>query len=110
MATYDSNAGEPYEIEHELILSTAHIRRSDSILLEQLRNRKDHLIPVDSFEDGWIIPTYVVAHREDFNEWRKEGLSEELIALVRLAHHIGCKRLRLDADGQIRDDLPQFDW
>jgi hypothetical protein len=24
MATYDSNAGEPYEIEHELILSTAH--------------------------------------------------------------------------------------
>jgi hypothetical protein len=116
---------EPYEIARALVLSTGHITRKDSDLLDQDTS------PVIVFQKtaGQGPTGEGTAHYDAFGYWvhvpdaqsgadltrsmtaiQKAGYSLALVELLHLARRLGCQWLMLDRDGELRADLPRFDW
>lgn len=92
------------------MLSTAHIPHSDAQVLDRARTseklRRDYWW-VEWTEFGYRI----LADTPDIDkEILVCGRSVALLQLVRLARKLKCKWLLLDADGLVRDELPQFEW
>lgn len=85
----------PYETSQMLTLSTAHIPTEERAAA--------NVDAVYQNEYGWIfwcgdqpVETKVAA--------------PNLRALKQAALNAGCQFLRLDSDGEVRDDLPNFEW
>jgi hypothetical protein len=115
----------PYEIAHALVLSTGHITRKDSDLLDR------DTAPVIAFQKaaGQGPTGKGTAHYDAFGYWvhvpdaqsdadfarsmtaiQQAGYSPALVELLQLARRLGCQWLMLDRDGELRSDLPRFDW
>jgi len=85
-------------IERSLVLSTAHITKQDSMLLENNVTKEDAY--------GFTV----VANSNYITEWTKLGISAACVDLLRLAIRLKVDYLVLECDGFVRDDLPRFDW
>ena len=98
-----------YEINRELVLSTAHIPE----IMAKLFDRWDHgSVPgapcnfsYDSYDYGWRIYVPKAIDAGDDTEYPL-GLRR----LVALARRLRCKWLVLDCDGNKHDHLPIYDW
>lgn len=86
----------PYEIDRMLVLSTAHLPAREREELTRIEN--EYCVSVDDY--GWNF-----AAREDESDVVKFPV---LASLKALARKLDCTLLRLDVDGQERDDLPLF--
>lgn len=102
-----------FEINREMVLSTAHITKEDADLLTKLLEEHLHLFPGE-------VPAFV-CHVEDSEfgyrflasldlEEAGQHLSKHLIGLIRKARELDCKWLLLDRDGPVHDAFPTFDW
>ena len=106
----------PYEFNRVLVLSTRHIRKSDSRLLDErvgpvisygkMISRSVRIgdwvnIPQDDLTSGFAEMT---------ESAKRAGYSKEFVDLLWLARQLDCQWLMLDCDGPKRDDLPWFDW
>lgn len=98
-----------YEINRELVLSTAHIPESDASTFDSTKNNDDLEMTY------WWMAIQVFGYRINIcddicEEVTCSGRSAALLGLVQLARKLKCKWLVLDPDGEVRDDLPQFEW
>jgi hypothetical protein len=121
-------------VERTLVVSTAHITSRDNELLQALVERKNRLdlkeryrltgnyiedyLDVLGYEHGFMIPA-----RQHYAECREpaeiacfeqsavdSGLSTAFVALIRVAAEEGYTWLQLDADADVVDSLPCFEW
>lgn len=99
----------PYEINRELVLSTAHIPYSDAQAFDGAAKDKQlkmQLWWMDNIDFGYRI----LVNEDIVAEIITCGLSAALLDLVKLARKLKCKWLVLDADGGIHSNLPEFEW
>lgn len=97
-----------YEIAKQLTLSTAHIPQWIAQELDKGRKNSEPKVSdviFDLIEHGYRI--YAGGHALDM---RAEWFPAELRELVDLAKSLDCEWLVLDCDGQVRDDLPKWEW
>lgn len=104
-----------YEINSEIVFSTAHITESDSEeLLEISINPAKIELTVYGFAYGYRV--YVSKHyhtSEYISKMILKGdseLSNEFWKLLLIAVKQKCKWLVFDEDGKIYKHLPTFDW
>ena len=94
-----------YEIEKTLVLSTAHIPEHEGDLLEAAGNPEDYSAKVqhsvDNYGYGWRI--YVPAANDYDHDLDAVPYTRKLVVLAR---KLKCQWLKLDQDGDERDDLP----
>jgi hypothetical protein len=87
-------------IMHVPTVSTQHISPADNARLQQ-----------DDIGNGPVMaalnPGYLLSI-DDLAEF--EGYSDAFLHLLETFHHLGFHHLRLDPDGNLLDDLPQFEW
>lgn len=90
--------------------STAHITEQDAKVLEQV-GKYNKKITVATYREGYIVsvPASFCFHEYE-NSWREAGLSDSFIALMRHAQEDGVFLVRIDANGDIIDELEQHDW
>jgi ABC-type tungstate transport system permease subunit len=89
-------------VYHYLSVSTIHIPKNDTNFLE-----KGPVI-ADANEYGWWI---LVPEEEDIADVvAASGLSDAMAGILLLASQQGCVWVRLDADAEIYEDLPCYDW
>ncbi|PZR92285.1 MAG: hypothetical protein DI537_13955 [Stutzerimonas stutzeri] len=91
-----------------LVLSTAHITawtaRNFDLLTDDVPDIFfPKLSPHDDEELGWIIPI-----GPDI-EW-SHMVSEDLVAIRKVAEREGCSWIMLDRDGDTIEELPSYDW
>lgn len=89
------------EIEKTLVASTIHTEFDDLELLQL-----DDAWRVSDYEYGWII---YIGDEEAVSVF-SSNYSEGLKLLVLFAVSLDCKHLRLDADGPIYEEFPEYDW
>jgi hypothetical protein len=89
------------EIEKTLVASTVHIEPDDIDLLNI-----DVAWRVNGYEYGTVI--YIGDERavDVFSSNYSEGLK----LLVLFAVSLDCKYLKLDSDGPIYEEFPEYDW
>ena len=86
----------PYEINRELVCSTAHITFEDSIMIGNLGC-------VEACSYGWRL--YVGDDSDVF-----DGEISNLKALAAIARSLDCVWLVLDQDGPIYPNMPTYEW
>tara|TARA_Y100000310_G_scaffold305881_1_gene346530 strand:+ start:575 stop:847 length:273 start_codon:yes stop_codon:yes gene_type:complete len=89
------------EIEKTLVASTVHIEQDDFDLLNM-----DEAWRLSPYEYGTII--YI--GDEEAIDYFSSNYSEGLKLLVLFAVSLDCKYLKLDSDGSIYEEFPQYDW
>ena len=100
---------EGLETPKMLVLSTAHIRReTDSNLDPFTDSVPGTFYPKlvggrDGETYGWFIPIGPEI------EW-SHMVSDDLVAIRKLAEREGCTWIMLDRDGDTTLELPQYDW
>jgi hypothetical protein len=87
-------------IMHVPVINTCHIQQEDDARLSQ-----------DDIGNGPVMadlkPGYLLSI-DDLADF--EGYSDAFLHLLETFHNLGFHYLRLDPDGNVLDDLPQFDW
>jgi hypothetical protein len=95
-----------YEINKEVVFSTAHITRDESMKLSS-----SGLWFCDDHEYGFRI---LVSMDEEMLDGETEKLRTlgmtNVARLMRIASGLGCKWLVLDTDGDQYEEHPVFDW
>lgn len=93
-----------YEINTEMVFSTAHITERD----DTMANRKTGFSALlsDSVDGGFRV----LVNKESFEKLPSTTYSSEFQELYRIALEQQCKWLVLDRDGQIYSNLPTFEW
>ena len=91
-----------------LVLSTAHIRRSTSDNFDLLTDDVPDIFyekkaPTADYGLGWFIPIGPEI------EW-SHMVSDDLVAIRKLAEAQGCTWIMLDRDGDIIEELPTYEW
>ena len=89
------------EIERTLVASTIHIEVDDIDLLNM-----DDAWRMNRYDYGTII---YIGDEEATNVF-SSNYSEGLKLLVLFAVSLNCKYLKLDADGPIYEEFPEYDW
>lgn len=93
-----------YDIERTLILSTVHLPAAEHRYADSDCTHEDDF--------GWTF--YVQSPGEPIRIMDAKGKFTDsapvLHALKVLAQRLGCTHLRLDADGQKRPELTQYEW
>jgi len=114
-------ADEGYEIEHFLVLSTAHITEQDNNMLQTCEPAGEGVC-IDvisySYEYGfWVLFPDLRPQHRGYNSFedllrilRQQGFSEGFLECCRLAHSLRLTGFRLDTDGSEIDGLPIYDW
>ena len=87
------------EIGTFMVFSTRHISQEDAEQLTQDPGR----FAADEYQ-FWVWTGY-----EDENPCGP-GLSPTVRKLLKIAKAEGCTYIRLDGDGPVYEDLPQFEW
>jgi len=96
-------------IQKYLDASTAHITAEDNTLLQQSETSED--IPgccSYPYDQGYFISIYPDAPSEQ--EKADSGYSESFFKVQEYARKRGCTVLRLDADGDLIEDLEKHNW
>ena len=101
-STYNISSASDLEIERILVLSTAHITKETSELLEKEAHSDLANYVVHGYEYGWFVLVYKL--QEVTRKIPDLGLC------LKLAKDNQCKWVRLDRDGPIIDNLPQYSW
>jgi hypothetical protein len=89
------------EIEKTLVASTAHVELDDIELLQ--------------LDDAWRMNDYgygtiIYIGDEEAVSVFSSNYSEGLKLLVLFAVSLDCKYLKLDSDGPIYEEFPEYDW
>lgn len=92
-------------------ISTCHITEDDAKKLQELAERYDDgrgsFSPtVYSYEEGFFV--YVSDNY--LSDYKNASMSSAFINLLAMANKQRMAYLNLDIDGEIYDELPQFDW
>jgi len=87
-----------WEINRELVLSTAHLPDSDRLLL----GLDDPGTLVMPYTHGWRIYAETSGLTRPY--------SGTLVRLLQLAVDLDCKWLVLDCDGPVMEELETFEW
>ena len=88
-------------------VSTAHITESDADALGQ--DAHGDVLLTSDYPEGFWVRTAVAADPAALRGLR-DRYSEAFVALLVVAHRLGCSHIRLDADGEIYPSLPTYDW
>lgn len=101
-----------YEIQKVLVLSTGHIPMKD---MEALYEDADKVIGiptliVDPFRYGFYIYVNLDENEPKVEDEANWPYSEALKKLIKLARSLDCNYLKFDQDGEIYEDLEEFDW
>lgn len=92
------------EVEKMLVLSTAHIKKETSDILETAAVDLDVLCSLGVYlKEGLGYYIY-------FNPEFLDGIPDDLRDCIDFTIENGCTILCLERDGQIVDDLPEYDW
>lgn len=92
-----------YEVNKELVVSTAHIsEETNTALIDPDGSLRDILATYD-YEYGY---RFFIGNEDDKLKTNFPGLD----ALMKIARKQGCKWLVLDQDGPVYDWLEKFDW
>ena len=89
------------EIEKTLVASTVHIEQDDIDTLNI-----DEAWRLNPYEYGIII---YIGDEESINVFSSD-YSEGLNLLTLFAVSLNCQYLKLDPDGPIYEEFPQYDW
>jgi hypothetical protein len=92
--------------------STAHIHFTDAELLTHDSVRRDHILIVFKYDEGFFVHVNPEDElfEETLREAQKAGYSRWLRELLQRAKDLGCWFLRLDADGTMYDGLETHEW
>jgi hypothetical protein len=85
--------------------STAHITSEDNALLQQTEIPGCYAYPYDH---GYFISVYPDA--PSAQEMADSGFSESFFKVLEYSRKRGCTVLRLDADGDLIEDLEKHNW
>lgn len=101
-----------YEIQKELVISTAHVHPDTMENLEMGGYFREFLIVYDHGEYGVRIYTSPSNDEVFERECAKKLLPHhhELVALLNVARANECTFLRLDRDGPEHDEHPNYSW
>lgn len=89
-------------IEKMMVLSSYHISSATAKMIEDLDARA--LISAVPFHEyGWLICACSWDDDDD-------PIPDDLIRVIQYAQRQKCDWIMLDADGDVTDDLPVFDW
>lgn len=97
-------------------ISTVHIQQHDTELLTRICSSRTkyaatRLLVVAEYEQGYFLTLSDKEWLDEISpELLTEGFSTEFITLLGMVIERGFTLLRLDADGEYVDELPQFDW
>ena len=95
------------EISKMLTISTAHIHPYHVKFLDtEARNIRADIVVYEKAKYGWFIYTGEVM----FAEWRISHVPFSIKDCMTLARNNGCDWLCLDRDGELVDDLPEYEW
>lgn len=100
-----------YEINKEIVFSTAHITEAESTYLEKDAGNENVIC---AYDNGWSWRVLCPFNdKEEFSQTlshlRKRGLVN-IAAMLELAAANECKWLVIDCDGPVVESLPQFEW
>lgn len=97
----------PYDIDRTLVLSTMHLPARERELMDQ----HDACVSDDEFGTVFYAkrPVWVRPDVADPDPSKLRDGFPVLDKLLSLARKLGCTQLRVDVDGQVRDDLTIFD-
>ena len=91
-----------YEINKELVLSTAHISFAEA---QKLAKGVDGLVIA---EDEYSYRVSVASHINGLDEIKTD--IPVIKSLILLSEEYGCKWLVLDQDGPVMDNLERWEW
>lgn len=92
------------EIEKMIVISTAHIKKKTADILETAALDLDVLGSITVYlKEGLGYYIY-------FNPEHLDEIPNDLRKCIEFAVKNGCTVLCLERDGQIVDDLPEYDW
>ena len=97
-----------------LDLSTGHLKQSDAQLLS--RNAlliEDAPTRIISHDYGWfvnIVEESIDELNERMNDFTKLSYSDEFIVIYKHAVMHNCSWINFDQDGELLDNLAQFNW
>lgn len=106
-------------VDMVLDMSTAHVTKKDTELLDVRGNCENPIITYSYAEGFFIIvpcstPKGKALPAETRRELEQFGYSKEFITILEMCVNQNMRYLRLDADGETYDDdqnkLPIFDW
>jgi hypothetical protein len=100
---------EPF-ITKNLDVSTAHITKKDSELLNQKIIQDTLVIYPYGYGHFIYVPAASDLESGEASLIKSQGFSDPFINLLKLAAQSGCKYLQLDCDGTTYNDLPTFTW
>jgi len=104
------------EVEHTLVVSTAHISKEVNDYFESLFHgihNIEQIILVREFEYGWVVyvPTNEGTFTEDIEDMKNSGkFNDSFIELYSFAHELKFNYIKLDRDGPMSPHFKQFDW
>lgn len=95
------------EIEHHLVVSTEHISKEDSELLE-VSNDTSCCVSADPTPFGWRV--YIGVDEYIRKYLKNDGFTNEFIDICEIAKSLKCKWINFDCDGPTYDELVKFNW
>ena len=98
-----------YEIEKTLILSTGHVSEHE---FNTMQDDDEFPYRVIKHEYGLIV---VLTDLEDIGEFvdadsYMRGHFSNVWSVVKFAENLGCKYINFDQDGEVYEELKEFDW
>lgn len=95
------------EISKMLTISTVHIHPYHAKFLDdELQQGKIEIVVYEKGEYGWFVYTGEVT----FEDWNELEIPFSIKDCMMLARNNGCDWLCLDRDGELVDDLPEYEW
>lgn len=93
------------------VISTAHMTPVDNKILDSISKREGHggFSPLSGL-CGATFTGYWFYNCIDDDEWKKEGLSEDLKLNLQKVFAMGFDRVELDRDAAIVKGLTTFKW
>lgn len=93
------------EIQHVLVLSTAHLRKETAIMFSS--GEAPCGVIVDNLQYGYLMYADLDPHADTDTDTDD---APELIAIIALAKAHDCSHVRFDSYGPIVPELPTFEW
>lgn len=92
---------------------SGHIKRQDLDLLDQQTEVINPDVGVDSFEFGFYVNVPDAGNNAEFEEEMNEilriGFSQEFVNILRFARDQKCEKVKFDCDGEVYEELPEFE-
>lgn len=95
-------------VMHVPVISSSHITAQDGrILTEAPEDVEGHLCRLGDTGDILVMDE---ENKNLITEWQQAGLSSAFIDLMLRMRGLGYCYVRIDADGDVLDGLPTFEW